>query len=286
MRQSVVSMLAVSCLLTLVSAVAEAQQPAAPTAAPAADEYADLAKKLSNPISDLVSVPMQFNWQQPAGPLELTQFILNIQPVMPFELNKHWNLIARVIFPFIGQPPFIVNGVASSGFGDITSSFFFSPKSTSGFTWGVGPVFTEPASYELTIGSGHWGMGPTVVALKQHDKLTYGILWNQVWSVAGDSRRPEVNRGFFQPFLAYQKTKTITLTIESESTADWDGVSPNDSHVWTIPINFEVSKLSTFGHFPASYQFGIGGFASHPEDGPTWKIRAAIIILLPKAPPH
>ena len=109
MRRLIVSMLAACCLVALVSTVADAQQPAA--AAPAADNREELAKKLSNPISDLVSVPFQFNWEQKVGPLELSQFILNVQPVMPFELNEHWNLIARVIMPFIGQPPFVVNGL-------------------------------------------------------------------------------------------------------------------------------------------------------------------------------
>jgi hypothetical protein len=123
-------MLAASCLVALASTVADAQQPAA--AAPAADQGEELAKKLSNPISDLVSVPLQFNWQQKVGPLELSQFILNFQPVMPFELNEHWNLIARVIMPFIGQPPFLVNGIGENGIGDIDASFFFSPRSTSG----------------------------------------------------------------------------------------------------------------------------------------------------------
>jgi hypothetical protein len=262
--------------LALASTAAHAQQPAA--AASPEDKSGELAKKLSNPISDLVSVPLQFNFEQKVGPLELSQFVLNFQPVMPFELNKNWNLIARVIMPFIGQPPFLVNGQGEFGMGDITASFFFSPRSTSGFTWGVGPAFVMPASYELTIGSGHWSVGPTVVALEQHDKMTIGVLMNQVWSVAGDKRRADVNRLFLEPFFAYQTTKTVTLTIQSESAADWEA----DTHTWTIPINFEVAKLSTFGHFPASYQFGVGGYPAHPESGPSWKIRAAIIILLPK----
>jgi hypothetical protein len=268
--------LAASCLVTLASTVANAQQPA--PAAPAAGQSADLAKKLSNPISDLVSVPLQFNWQQKVGPLELSQFILNFQPVMPFELNKNWNMIARVIMPFIGQPPFLVNGDGANGIGDIEASFFFSPKTTKGgFTWGVGPIFALPASYQPTIGSGHWSIGPTAVALQQSGKLTIGVLGNQVWSVAGDDRREDVNQMFLQPFLAYQATKTLTMTIQSESTADWEA----DTDTWTIPINFEVGKLSTFGHFPASYQFGVGRFVAHPDSGPSWKIRAAIIILLP-----
>jgi hypothetical protein len=276
MRRFIVSMLAACCLVALTSMVADAEQP---VAAPAAHDSEELAKKLSNPISDLVSVPFQFNWEQKVGPLELSQFILNVQPVMPFELNTHWNLIARVIMPFIGQPPFVVNGLGENGIGDITASFFFSPRTDSEFTWGVGPAFVLPASYQPTIGSGRWSIGPTAVALRQHDKWTYGVLVNQVWSVAGDDRRSDVNQMFLEPFLAYQATKTWTFTLQSESTADWE----SDTHTWTIPINFEVSKLSTFGHFPASYQFGVGGYPTHPEDGPSWKIRAAIIILLPIA---
>ena len=36
-----------------------------PAAAPAAASSADLAKQLSNPVASLVSIPFQFNWDQP-----------------------------------------------------------------------------------------------------------------------------------------------------------------------------------------------------------------------------
>jgi hypothetical protein len=42
------------------------------------------------------------------------------------------------------------------------------------------------------------------------------------------------------------------------------------------------AKLSSFGVFPASYQIGFGGFAAHPAIGPSWKVRGAIVILLPR----
>jgi|KBSSwiStaDraftv2_1062776.scaffolds.fasta_scaffold26427_6 hypothetical protein len=48
---------------------------------------------------------------------------------------------------------------------------------------------------------------------------------------------------------------------------------------WTIPINVVVAKLSTFGPFPASYRAGLGVFPAHPDVGPTWKLRAAIVLL-------
>ncbi len=83
-------------------------QQAAP---PTAEESAELQKKLSNPISDLVSVPFQFNWEQGVGPTRQTRFILNVQPVMPFALNQDWNLIARVIAPLLSQPPLFDGGM-------------------------------------------------------------------------------------------------------------------------------------------------------------------------------
>jgi hypothetical protein len=66
-------------------AVGQAQPSPAPP--PAAAPAEDLAKKLANPISDLVSVPFQFNWEQKVGPNESTRFVLNVQPVMPFKLS-------------------------------------------------------------------------------------------------------------------------------------------------------------------------------------------------------
>jgi hypothetical protein len=72
---------------------------------------------------------------------------------------------------------------------------------------------------------------------------------------------------FLQPFLAYQATHTVTLTVQSETTANWEA----DDDRWSVPINVLVSKLSSFG-----------AFAAHPEIGPSWKIRGAITILLPR----
>jgi hypothetical protein len=67
----------------------------------------ELAKLAQNPVGNLVSVPFQNNTNFNVGPLNGTQNILNIQPVIPFELNKDWTLITRTIMPLIWQPAFI-----------------------------------------------------------------------------------------------------------------------------------------------------------------------------------
>jgi hypothetical protein len=256
-------------------AVSRAQQPPATPAAQGDAE--ELAKKLSNPVSDLVSVPFQFNWAQNVGPNESTRFILNVQPVMPFSLNKSWNLIARVIMPFISQPVLSDGGEPAFGVGDILSSFFVSPAG-GGLIWGVGPAINLPSTTIATLGTEKWSAGPTVVVLKQTGPWTYGTLWNQIWSFSGNPNRADVNQMFLQPFLAYQATRTVTLTVQSETNANWEV----DDGRWSVPINVILAKLSSFGTFPASYQFGVGGYAAHPDTGPSWQIRGAVIILLPR----
>jgi len=129
-----------------------------------------------------------------------------------------------------------------------------------------------------SLGIEKWSAGPTVVALKQTGKMTYGALWNQVWSFSGNADRADVNQMFLQPFFAYQAARTLTVTLQSETIANWEV----DEDRWTVPINLVLAKLSTFGAFPASYQVGFGGFPVHPDIGPSWKVRGAIVILLPR----
>ena len=250
-----------------------AQPPPAAPAAPAQD----LAKELANPISSLVSVPFQFNWEQNVGPNEATRFVLNVQPVMPFALNKDWNLIMRVIVPLVSQPALAEGGQPAFGVSDVLTSFFVSP-SRGGLIWGVGPAISLPSTTIPSLGTEKWSAGPTVVALKQTGPVTAGVLWNQIWSFSGNTTRADVNQMFLQPFLAYQASRTWTITLQSETTANWEV----DEGRWTVPINVSFGKLSSFGAFPASYQLGFGGFVAHPDAGPSWKVRGAIIILLPR----
>ena len=57
----------------------EGEHPFAAAAPGTAPE--ELARKLANPISDLVSIPFQFNWNEGVGANDDLQFLLNVQPV-------------------------------------------------------------------------------------------------------------------------------------------------------------------------------------------------------------
>jgi hypothetical protein len=91
--------------------------------------------------------------------------------------------------------------------------------------------------------------------LKQQGGWTVGTLVNQIWSFAGQKDRSDIDQIFLQPFVVYTTKNLWSFVANSESTANWEAHSPDR---WTVPVNLQVSKLSTFGTFPASYQFGWG----------------------------
>lgn len=107
----------------------EALRASSPTAAPEeASDAKALAEKLSNPIAALISVPIQFNFDDDIGPGDSGQrTTINMQPVVPFEYDEDWNLISRTIVPFVIQED--VDGATDqSGLGDVVQSLFLSPK--------------------------------------------------------------------------------------------------------------------------------------------------------------
>ena len=62
-----------------------------------ADEAAELAKKLSNPVAALISVPLQLNYDTDVGTNDRGErWTLNVQPVIPISIGEDWNLLAWV----------------------------------------------------------------------------------------------------------------------------------------------------------------------------------------------
>jgi hypothetical protein len=240
---------------------------------------ADLAKKLSNPIASLVSVPFQFNYDIGYGPTDGHKAVMNIQPVIPFELNEDWNVISRTIVPVVWQNDIAGDSGTQFGLGDTLQSFFFSPKepTAGGIIWGAGPAFLLPTATEPLLGGEKLGLGPTGVILKQDGPWTYGALANHLWSVAGDGGRADVSSTFLQPFISYTTHNAWTFALNTESTYDWE------SNQWSVPINVSVAKLVQVNKQPISLQIGARYWATTPENGPDgWAVRAGITFLFPK----
>jgi len=129
--------------------------------------------------------------------------------------------------------------------------------------------------------SGKYSVGPTAVVLRQAGPWTVGALVNQLWSygsVASYFRR-SVNQMFFQPFVAYQMKHAVTLTLDSESTFDWEASSDQRS---TVPIIGLISKVTRLGPFPFSIQGGGGYYVWRPDGAQHWLARLNFVLILPR----
>jgi hypothetical protein len=250
-------------------------------AARAEDNNEELAKKLTNPVADLISVPFQFNYDQGIGPTdEGQQYYLKFQPVIPISVGDDWNVISRTILPVIYTnrfvPPF--DG-PNFGTGDIVQSFFFSPKQPSswgGIIWGAGPAFQLPTATNGSLGAEKWGAGPTVVMLKMAGPVTAGFLANQIWGFAGNDNRKRFNQTFFQPFVTYTTHTATTFGVNLESSYDYV-----DSR-WTVPMNVFVSQMARLGPQITQFQLGFRSYLTTPAGGPNWGLRFAVTLLYPK----
>lgn len=245
-----------------------------------AEKKAALAKKLSNPVAALISVPFQYNYDKDIGLTDRgNRSILNVQPVIPFSISEDWNLISRTILPVVNQQDIFSQGESQTGIGDAVQSIFFSPKAptNSGWIWGAGPVLLLPTGSDAKLTADKFGLGPTAVALKQNGAWTYGGLANHIVSVGGSSTKGDINATFLQPFIAYNTKTATTYSFNTESTYDWE------SKQWAVPLNANVSQLLKIGDQLISVGAGLRYWLKSPENGPEGLgFRFSFTLLFPK----
>jgi hypothetical protein len=271
-KQSIISLAVVALTLPALNAFAEEVS--------AQLDSVKYAKQLANPVSALISVPLQFNFDENIGPNdEGSRVTLNMQPVIPFSLNEDWNLISRTILPLISQQDILPGSGSQSGLGDTVQSLFFSPvnPTTNGWIWGAGPVFLLPTATNDLLGTEKWGAGPTAVALKQQGPWTYGFLANHIWSFAGASDRNDISSTFVQPFVGYTTANAWSFDLQTESTYDWKNKQ------WNVPLVFLVSKVTTIGNQLVQIQAGPRYYVESFDGGPEgFSFRVALTLLFPR----
>ncbi|MEM9329317.1 MAG: neuromedin U [Bacteroidota bacterium] len=240
----------------------------------AQDSQESLSQEVANPVADLISIPLQNNLNGNQGAFDRNTNILHIQPVVPLLGGQ---LITRTIFPIVSIPDFASeSGIASSGLADIVFTGFYVPKDQP-FIWGAGPVIEIPAGGSER-GTEKWSLGPSVVGLVQSEDWTLGILVNNVWSIAGDSERADVNRMFINLFITRQLGNGWYVNTAPIITSDWKARGDDR---WIVPLGAGGGKVLFVGKLPLNVQTQMYYNVVRPDFGPEWQWRLQLALLLP-----
>ena len=180
------TMLVASMLVLVVPGVLWAQQPKPElTEAEQKAQAAALAKETQNPVADLNTIPVQFNWNTGGGLGDQTLQIINVQPVLPLPINKTWNIVSRTVVPIVNAP--LPSGDRSTGIGDIQEQLFLSKQKSGKVIWGIGPILSFPTATNGVLETGQFALGPTAVVLTMPGHWVIGVLANNMWRIAGSS---------------------------------------------------------------------------------------------------
>jgi hypothetical protein len=243
------------------------------------DDASALAKQVQNPLATLVSLPLQANYNNGVGADDRTFFNLNIQPVIPFPGEK-WNVITRTIIPLNSAPVPGSETESEFGLGDTSLSMFWSPAKASKLTWGVGPAISIPTSSNPeALGSGKWSLGPTGVIFYGTGNWTLGGVVSNIWSVAGDSDREDVNFLVAQWFVNYNFGRGLALGTAPIITCDWEAESGEQC---TVPWGLQISKVTYFGARPVNLILGYYVNSEHPTGGAENQARIQVNFMFPQ----
>jgi hypothetical protein len=239
------------------------------------NRVAELARAVQNPVSSLISLPFQNNTSFEFGPREKTQNVLNVQPVIPFDLSENWSLITRTILPIVSQPSFAPGQGRENGLGNTLFTSFLSPKQNGRLLWGAGPAVQIPTSTDDQIAPDEWAAGPSIVLLTMPGRWVIGSLFSNIWNLSGDE---DINFFTWQYFVNYNFDGGWYLTSSPIITANWEA-----DDEWTVPVGGGFGRVFSMGRQPMNASFQAFYNLEKPDDiGADWSVRLQLQLLFPK----
>src|SRR5690554_2608510 len=228
-----------------------------------------LEDKIQNPIANMASLPFNYN----LSINDKYTNVVNLQPIIPIQLSKNWLLITQTHLPFMNVP---TESGYENGVGNVTFLGTLTLAKPSDFSWGIGPVFMLPTGVER-LGFEKFSIGPSVIALKQTNGFTYGLLLQNFFSVAGPSSVEDVNYLYTQVILSKKLEKNWSVYSSPIITADWNAPSAKQR---TIPLGAGAGKLITHNRYlPINLKAGVFKYVAHPTDA-DWLIQAQATFIL------
>ena len=280
---TITRIIGVALMMGAISSAVIAQQaaPSTPVASTGGIDTVAIAKKLANPIANMISVQTQYEYSRGVGVNQAgSEQSLLFQPVLPFDLGGGDTFIVRPIVAGVREvnvqgpsgSPFSGYGIAS-----VTIESFYAPNTNSSWIWGVGPYLMSPSGNSGKFGSQQTGAGVTGVVLNRQGPWTYGLLAYQSWEVGGNPTFGTQNNLYGQPFIAYTNKEAWTFTTNMEALYNYDTRRTSN------PLYAGVSKVAVIGGLPFSFGAGPMYYVSNTPGGPSgWGARATVTLIILK----
>ncbi len=203
-----------------------------------------LAQAASDPTASLMNVQLSDwytadYWNLPDK--SANQLVIRSAYPFAWGMTKH---IMRVTVPFVTHHPAL-----SSGLSDMTL-FDLVVFDKSWGRWGVGPVALLPTGGS-DRGTEKWGVGPAVGFVVAKPRLIYGIFNQNIFTIAGDDARPDVNVSIIQPIVNGQLGGGWAVgSSEMSVTYNWE------SSEWSsLPLGASILKMTRPGGIPVQWSF-------------------------------
>jgi hypothetical protein len=227
--------------------------------------------KLANPVSDLWSMSMNFEFLKfydgdiNTGDAKVGSDLI-LQPVMPIPLfgegDGTWRLVTRPIIPIVlSQPvPRSFNKFYNkAGIGDIQLPALINLPAKYAGNWiaGAGPVALFPTATTDELGSDQFALGPAVVFGYKTKKWTAVLFPNYFWRVGShdqDRDTEDISQGSLLYALtfnlpnAWQAGTNPTITYNDKASS---------GNKWNVPVGVFVGKTTMICDMPVNIKFGI-----------------------------
>jgi hypothetical protein len=248
----------------------------------------ELAKQISNPVTELWQLQFQFNnftleTEDRSHPLD-GEWANNLyfQPVLPISLTEELNLITRPVITLYQRTPLPTptgDIEHTTDIGDTTLASVLSPAGTEPWIFAAGPTFIFPTAGRDVAGQGKWQAGPAIGGGYITDKFMIAAFAQQWWSFAGDDYRADTSQLSLLPLIYKFFGEGWSVGYSGNVLADWEAPSRD---VWTVPLGLSVGKVVKFGILPVQIQLGGQYFVEKADVGPDWNVQLQITPVIPR----
>jgi len=199
-------------------------------------------------------------------------------------LNISYIEVADYPVPVPGMPPGNSNPdpdglvLGDTGINDLLTAFLFSKKGAhhGPHHFGFGFSAQFPTGASETLSSGKYSLGPAVEYEYHKGRFYAAFVALQLWSVAGDSDRKNVNMTMIKPMITWdfnEKWKAVYMPYGIS--VYWD--KPSGQKVY-LPLGAGIQRQFNIGSNPSAFSLQAFKNVLRPDDGTEHDVRLMLEI--------